>query len=180
MTRARVLRFGAMRHLVVVAALVASAAAFAAAPVARAASPTISFAGEGRIYTFSGTFTLDHFAVKTPINTYFDGTLQPHLMAVGTVSGTVISPFGSAATFTDQPFMWVEVTVSATCGGNITLTLNPLNGTDYAGGIGGAPPLFWDSSVPLPPWDSGVHWGMTSPATSVTLTSNLACAVARV
>jgi hypothetical protein len=147
---------------------------------------TVSFAGSalgGQEIT--GTFTLDHFDVKTPLNYpgVFVSPPQPHLVAVGTVTGQ--SSFFSSGVLTtvpfdDAPFVWVNLTVTASCGDSATVTFDQITGADYVGfgPISGLP--LWDPSVPIPVWNPDVHWGVTA-TNPLVLTGNggLACAIAQ-
>jgi hypothetical protein len=151
-------------------------------PAASAASATHTVPFEGALIdrAFSGSFTLDHFEVKTPIHPLQLAQVPaPTLVAVGTVTAVVEPPLAPPVTFTDAPFVWVNLAVSATCGGDTTVVFGPLSGADYVGfgPIYGQP--LWDSSVPIPPWSADVHWGITA-TSSLTLSNNggLSCAIA--
>jgi hypothetical protein len=142
----------------------------------------ISFAGEGVADAITGTFTLDQFTVKTPIDYGFVVPPQPHLVAVGTVTAQVTSFFTGETVFTvtDAPFDWVELSVAATCGGSVTITFDEITGGDYLL-LHGEPA--WDPSVPMPLFPEGTpsrFWYVDAQAPLV-LTANggLVCALAR-
>ena len=171
------------RILVSAAAVLLAFAAFAVRSTAAGSPSSVSFTGSGIGYDLSGTFTLDHFEVKTPVSfpslpTYVP---SPRLVAVGTVTATRVGGPGGIfrETYTNVPFVWVNVSVSAACDGSVGISLDPVGGSDYVGfgPIGGQP--LWDQSVPLAPWDSSIHWD-ASPGGSLTLSgpAGLACAVA--
>ena len=177
-----------------IAALVSAAVgALALAPASALPAPvhsdaaTVSFSGAamgGQLIT--GTFSLDRFEVKTPLNySAFGGYRpQPQLVAVGTVTGNTSSYTpGSGVTvvpFEHAPFVWVNLTVAARCGDAATVTFEPITGLDYLGigPIYGQP--LWDPTVPAPVWNSDVHWGVDA-ANPVVLTGNpgLPCAIAQ-
>jgi hypothetical protein len=166
--------------------LVALVSALALSAPALADVGTVSFAGSafgGQEIT--GTFTLDHFDVKIPLDYpgVFVSPPQPHLVAVGTVTGQSSFFSGGPVTivpFNDAPFVWVNLAVGATCGDSATVTFDPITGADYLGfgPIRGLP--LWDPSVPIPVWNSDIHWGVTA-TNPLVLTGNggLACAIAQ-
>jgi hypothetical protein len=173
------------RILVSAAAVLLAFAALAVRSTAAASPSSVSFTGGGIGYDVSGTFTLDHFEVKTPVSfpnlpTYVP---SPRLVAVGTVTATRVGGPGGIfrESYTNAPFVWVNLSVNATCGGSVDVSFDPVGGSDYVGfgPIGGLP--LWDPSVPLAPWDGSIHWGMSS-AGGLTLSgpTGLSCAVARV
>src|ERR1051325_11296278 len=92
--------------------LVALVSALALSTSALADVGTVSFAGSafgGQEIT--GTFTLDHFDVKIPLDYpgVFVSPPQPHLVAVGTVTGHSSFFSGGPVTivpFNDAPFVW--------------------------------------------------------------------------
>jgi hypothetical protein len=160
--------------------LVALLVALALGGPAATATQPVTFEGTDFNSVLAGTFSLDHFEVKAPV--LFPGFPVPEaLVAVGTVTAT--KSFGpppiTTLTYSDAPFDWVFVTVSATCGGATTVTFDPIGGSDYVAFIPRGEPL-WDPSVPIPPWSGDVHWGVTA-SDSLTLDGNggLSCAVAR-
>jgi hypothetical protein len=163
--------------------VIAVASAMVLSASARADVGTGSFSGEAIVQTITGTFTLDHFAVKTPLDYpgVFVSPPQQHLVAVGTVTGQVTVPPGDIwLTFDDAPFVWVNLSVAANCGGSVTVTFNPIGGSDYVGfgPIYGQP--LWDQSVPIPVWNPDIHWGVNAEAPLVLRANGgLACAVAQ-
>jgi hypothetical protein len=147
---------------------------------------TVSFSGAalgGQEIT--GAFTVDHFAVTTPLD--YPAYLrppQPHLVAVGTATGrssffSTPPPVVTVVPF-DAGFAWVNLTVAAVCGDSATVTFGRITGLDYRGigPIYGLP--LWDTTVPLPIWNSDVHWGVTA-TDPLVLAGNpgLPCAIAR-
>jgi hypothetical protein len=165
--------------------LIAIASAMVLSASARAEVGTVSFSGDalgGQIIT--GTFTLDHFTVKTPLDYpgVFVSPPQPHLVAVGAVTGQVTDPFGNLLlTFDDAPHVWVNLSVAATCRRDTaTVTFDQISGSDYVGfgPIYGQP--LWDPSVPIPVWNPDIHWGVTA-ANALVLTGNrgVVCAIAQ-
>lgn len=170
--------------LAVLVALAAVGAVATAGSSAAVGGPQVAFTGEGAVYTLDGTFTLDHFAVKTPrsfpdlLPDYHPG---PRLVAVGTADATQTYPFGPASTYADTPFVWVDLGVAATCGGAVKVQFNLVDGSEYTGfgPLGGQ--NLWDGTVPLPAWDGTVHWGMltTSPALTLPGTRGDSCAAAQ-
>ncbi|MGZ4333354.1 MAG: hypothetical protein ACXVRJ_03680 [Gaiellaceae bacterium] len=139
-----------------------------------AAAPPASFSGDGIAYDLAGTFTIDHFELKTPV-----AVAGPRrLVAFGTTTAVKTPAFGPGVqAFDDVPFAWVDVSVSATCHAAVVVSLGSIGGDDYVSFVGGAP--IYDASVPVPPWDSSAHWEIG--ATSVTLPAarGQSCAIAR-
>lgn len=171
------------RILVATVAALLVFAALAGRTAAAAGSGSISFAGDGIGYDVSGTFALDHFEVKSPVSfpdvpSYVP---SPRLVAVGTVTATRVGGPGGTLrdSWTNAPFVWVNLSVNATCGGAVNVSFDPVGGSDYIGfgPVGGRP--LWDQSVPIAPWDQTIHWGTTSSG-SLTLggAPGPACAVA--
>lgn len=170
--------------LALVVVLAAAGAVVAAGSRAAVGGPQVTFTGGGVAYDLAGTFTLDHFEVKTPLS--FPDVLPlyhpaPRLVAVGTTTATETPAFTTPTTWTDVPFVWVNLGLTAVCGGAVRAQFDAVGGSDYTGfgPIGGR--NLWDDSVPLAPWDSSVHWGMesVSPAFTLTGTRGDSCAVAQ-
>lgn len=146
--------------------------------------PAVSFTGNdsaGR--TFTGTFVLDHFTVKTPLNLpQLVNPPTPQLVAVGSVSGvlTSFSPPGGLTSmpFAQAPFVWVKLTIAADCGQSVLVTFGDIGGSDYVSLHGQD---LWDPSVPLPVWNPDVHWGstVTNPLVEIARNGGLACAINR-
>jgi len=174
-----------MKRFVLLVALAAfGAVATSGSNAAVGAPPQVSFTGSMCCsFSIDGTFTLDHFEVKTPLNLPFlISPPAPRLVAVGTVTASRVDdlPDSVPTTWTNAPLDWVNVSVSARCGGSVTVNLNGINGGDYFAYIVSSDSL-WDSSVPLVVWDPGdVHWFVAA-SSSVTLagTNGTSCSAAR-
>jgi hypothetical protein len=170
-----------IRNLVAVASIATAAVLVLAAP-ASAASPSVPVEAVGIHYVLDGSFTLDHFDVKTPLSyPVFVNPPTPHLVAVGTLSGVITADFPpTVQRFSDIPFVWVNVSVVSSCGGEVRLSLDRIGGSDYVGfgPIYGQP--LWDDSVPIPFWDRDVHWFVPVAPAPIELAANrgLACAAA--
>jgi hypothetical protein len=173
-----------LKRLALLLALATIGAVAAAGSKAAVGAPQVSFHGSMCCsFSIDGTFTLDHFEVKTPLNLPFlSSPPVPRLIAVGTatVTRTDDLPGSEPTTWTNAPLDWVNVSVAASCGGDVTVNLDELNGGDYFAYIVSSDSL-WDSSVPLVAWDPGdVHWS-ASAANAVTLhgTHGTSCSVSR-
>jgi hypothetical protein len=138
---------------------------------------TGSFSGDGLAFTFNGTFTLDHFAAVTPADVgQLPELIVPRLVAVGTTTAQVYGALGNLIlSVTDAPMAWVNVSVSGSCSA-VNVALGALNGGDYMTLHG---QLLYPN-LPLPPWGSSVHWGSGPSAVTITGSSGLVCAAARV
>jgi hypothetical protein len=172
------------RHLVGgLVFVIALASALALAASVRADVGTVSFAGSGiGGQEITGTFTLDHFTVKTPLaNPALVNPPVPQLVAVGTVTGesTFFSVGGLITVpFEDAPFVWVKLAAAASCGDSATVTFGDILGSDYVD-LHSQP--LWDPGVPPPVWNASVHWGVTVTSTPLVLSGNggLACTIAQ-
>jgi hypothetical protein len=167
---------------------VVASLAFALPAPARSEVSPVSFSGAamgGQLIT--GSFTVDRFEVETPLDYSGLGARQPRpqLVAVGAVTGesSFLSPGGGAVThvpFDNAPFVWVNLTVVATCGDAATVTFDQVGGSDYVGfGRAYGLPL-WDPTVPIPVWNSDIHWGVEAADPLVPAGApGLPCAIAR-
>jgi hypothetical protein len=161
---------------VIVVASVAGVAAHTAGSSGPAVQvSTASISGEGLGFTFTGTFTLDHFAVVTPADVgQLPELIVPRLVAVGTTSSQVYGALGNLLfSVTNAPLVWVNVGITGSCDA-VQVALNALNGGDYQTLHGEL--LYPD--LPQPPWNNSIHWGSAPSSITISGSSGLMCAAA--